>query len=211
MPKREGGRFRRKVNVIGWARGLNRWMVAHKDALAAWSSIVAIVSLPAAAVGVIVGWHQIRDLLTRPSVELEFRHPSSVTYEVVNGSDRLAEDVLISFGLADLDSDMRGPVQIPSVAVNYLNRRSRKGPFSFLQQFGAPGHRYFGIVYLGCKGCDELKTYWLYARHGEPRGNFYANRQSSDTFRLDVGRIAADSGGELAALVPEARRVYIGE
>jgi hypothetical protein len=186
-------------------------MVGHKDSLAAWSSVVAIISLPAAAVGLIVGWHQILELLARPSVELEFRHPSSITYEVVNPSDRLTDDALISFGLFDLDSDLRAPIQIPSASVSYLNRRSRKGPFSFLQQFGARGHRYFGIVYLSCKGCDELKTYWLYARHGERLGNFYARRQPSDTFTLDVGRLATASDRELLALVPEARRVYIVE
>lgn len=199
------------MNPLRWATRLNGWLVGHKDSLAAWASVVAIISLPAAAVGVIVGWQQIREMLIRPYVELEFRHPSSVIYEVVNPSERLTDDVLISFGLFDLDTDLHAPVQIPSVSVSYLNRRSRKGPFSFLQQFGARGHRYFGIAYLSCKGCEELKTYWLYVRHGERLGNFYARRLATDTFTLDVGRLAADSARELAALVPEARRVYIVE
>ena len=80
-----------------------------------------------------------------------------------------------------------------------------------MQQFGTQGHRYFGILYLSCKGCDELKTYWLYVRHGDRHASFYAKRGVSDTFQVNAGRLAAGGERELAALVPEERRMYVRE
>ena len=110
-----------------WISRVHRWAVRSKDGLAAWSSVVTIISVPTAVIGLIVGLYQVREAFNPPSVELEFRHPSSVAYEVVNPSDRPAEDVLVSFGL----------------------------------------------------GCDELKTYWFYVRHGERHASFSPKRGGS--------------------------------
>ena len=99
-----------------------------------------------------MGYHQIRDILTLPDPSLEFVQPSSVAYKIVNNSDKIAEDVLVTFGIFDLESRQYGPLAIPSVSYDYVNRNSAKGPFSWFAGFATAGHRYFGIVYIGCKG-----------------------------------------------------------
>jgi hypothetical protein len=113
--------------------------------------------------------------------------------KIVNNSGKLAEDVLVSFGIFDLDSAQNGPVPIPSTNYEYVNRHSVKGPFSWFSNFATVGHRYFGIVYIGCKGGARLRTYWIFVKHGHPEEGFYAERNKEDTYQVNPGRLATDS------------------
>lgn len=193
------------------ARAINDWILKRSQSLSVWASIVAIVSLPLALVGGLFAYVQLRDALVPPDPELVFVHPASVAYKIKNGSGKIAEQVLINFGMLDLDAPLgQGPVQVPSIQYDYVNKRSEKGPFAWFGRFATPGHRYFGIVYLSCKGGERLRTYWVYAKHGDPASAFYAERNERDTFEFDVGRLAIGQG-YLDELVPRDRRMAIGD
>jgi hypothetical protein len=161
--------------------------------------------LPLVLIGLFVGYYQIRDILTLPDASLAFVHPSSVAYKIVNKSGKVAEDVLVSFGIFDLDLPQEGPQPIPSVNYDYVNENSEKGPFSWFANFATKGHRYFGIVYVGCKGGQRLRTYWIYVKHGYPAEGFYAERNDRDTYEVSGRRLAADPN-YLETIVPKSRR-----
>ena len=189
----------------------NRWMTEHNTSLSAWSSLVTLVSLPLVLAGMFLSYYQVVEILALPQPELRFVHPTSVAYKVANNSSKTAEDVLVSFGLFDLDDLSRGPLPIPSVKYDYVNRHSEKGPFKWFGNFAVTGHQYFGIVYIGCKGGDRLRTYWIYVKHGDPTESFYAERNKDDTFRITFPRLPAAQRTLLDTLVPVDRRKYIRE
>jgi len=140
-----------------------------------------------------------------PDPSLGFVHPSSVAYKILNNSDEIAEDVLVSFGIFDLDSSQKGPLLIPSVNYDYMNKYSEIGPFSWFANFATDGHRYFGIVYIGFKGGKRLRTYWIYVKHGNPAEGFYAERDGKDTYQINPGRLSIDTN-YLETIVPTNRR-----
>jgi hypothetical protein len=193
---------------VGRFSKLNDWIAARNKLLSAWSSLVTLISLPLILVGLFLGYHQVRDILTLPDPELEFVHPASVAYKLVNRSGKMAQDVLVSFGIFDLDSSIQGPVPIPSVSYDYVNKHSEMGPFTWFWNFAVSGHRYFGIVYVGCKGGAKLRTYWIYSKHGSAGDCFYAERDKSDTYQINVEQLAA-SKNYLDTLVPVSRRKAI--
>jgi len=132
-------------------------MTWHSDSFGAWASLITIISLPLLFISLILGYCQIRDILTLPDPSLVFVHPSSVAYKIVNKSSKVAEGVLVSFGIFDLDSPQKGPLPIQSVEYDYVNGNSEKGPFSWFTNFATAGHRYFGIVYIGCKSKNSFE------------------------------------------------------
>ncbi len=85
-----------------------------------------------------------------------------MAYNVKNTSAKMIEDIVVAFGLFDIDkliiNKEQAPdsLRIPSRGYGYINKNSQIGPFSLLNEFGTPGHRYFGIIYLGCKGCSSI-------------------------------------------------------
>jgi len=196
---------------------LHAWVSNHHQALGAWSAIVTIISLPVAIIALIFGFYQIKEILIEPSAELEFVNPDSIAYMVKNTSDKTIEDVLVSFGIFDLDilSDNRdqlrsmNPLQLPSRNYDYVNRNAAKGPFSLFSNQGRTGHRYFGIVYISCKGCKTLETYWLYVKDGARGESFYTKRRKEDSYELNALRLAADAEKYIEQIVPVTRRIYI--
>lgn len=189
--------------------GINKWISSHSLLLSGWSAIITIILLPLGVLSLILGFYQIREIVTQPLVELDFIYPASVAYKVVNKSGKIAEDVLVSFGIFDLDSDSYDPVPIRSVNYEYVNKYSEKGPFSFFGSFGKIDHRYFGIVYVSCKGCKSLETYWVYVKHGSKNESFYAKRNSKDTFQINISKLKTNTEKYLEELIPQYRRVYI--
>jgi hypothetical protein len=193
----------------------SNWAIRHKEVLSAWSSIVTIISLPLALIGLVFAYFQIKDLLVNPSIQLEFVHPTSVAYYVKNTSKKLIEKGLISFALFDLDSSTRenpnlpAIVPIPSRNFDYLNQYEKSGPTNILGHHGIAGHRYFGIIYASCKGCNDLKTYWIYCKHNSADEAFYASRTSTDTFYIEISELIKNADEYLKKLVPEDRRIYI--
>ena len=194
-----------KVACLNYFAKLNKWVTSHNNSLSAWASLITIISVPLLFIGLFLGYHQIHDIMDSPDPSLEFVHPSSVAYKILNKSDKTAEDVLVSFGLFDLDSSQKGPLPIASVKYDYVNRYSAKGPFSWFTNFAAEGHRYFGIVYIGCKGGKRLRTYWIYVKHGNPTEGFYAERNGNDTYEVNPDRLSIDAN-YLETLVPTNRR-----
>ena len=83
------------------------------------------------------------------------------------------------------------------------------GPFSLFSEYGTAGHRYFGIVYVSCKGCKSLETYWLYVKHGSQNESYFARRITGDTYDLNALRLATDAEKYLDMIVPKTRRIYI--
>jgi hypothetical protein len=152
-----------------------------------------------------VGYHQIHEILVLPDPSLDFVYPSSVAYKVVNKSEKIAEDVLVSFGIFDLDSPYKGPVPIVSENYDYVNKNSKIGPFPLFAKFGAKGHRYFGIVYIGCREGKRLRTYWIYVKHGHPEEGFYAERNKDDTYQINPGRLSTDAN-YFETIIPTNRR-----
>ena len=179
-------------------------MTSHNDSFSAWASLITIISIPLLFVSLFLGYYQIRDILVLPDISLEFVHPSSVAYKIVNKSGKIAEDVLVSFGIFDLDLPQSGPLPIPSVNYDYVNKHSEKGPFSLLSKFATAGHRYFGIVYISCKSGERLRTYWLYVKH-DHLGGFYAERNEKDTYQVNPGRLATDPN-YIETIIPTNRR-----
>jgi len=194
---------------MGLIQRFNNWIGSHSDCLSAWSSVVTIISLPVIIISLYLGYRQIRDILTRPNVELVFVHPESVAYKIVNNSEKIAEDVLVSFGIFSLDSDLQNPVPISSANYDYVNKHSEKGSFSFFSNFGIRNQRYFGIVYISCRDCEKLRTYWIYAKHGDATDAFYAERNRQDTFQINVSDLASNTQDYLKNLFPERRRISI--
>jgi len=190
-------------------RKINKWVESRDKSLSAWSSILTIIGFPAVVVGLSLGYFQIRDLMVQPSVELKFTSPSAPTYLIENTSGKIAENVLVSFGIFDIDSNPRDPVRLPAQELDYVNKFSSRGPWSVLGKHGIDGHRYFGIIYLGCKGCTDLKTYWIYIRHSNAENSFYAKRKIKDTFQISISRLISETDKYLAELVPENRRHYL--
>ena len=191
--------------ILNWLSQINKWVTLHNDLFSAWASLITVISAPLILIGLFVGYHQIRDILVLPDVSLEFVHPSSVAYKIVNKSNKIAEDVLVSFGIFDLDSPQNGPLAIPSVNYDYVNKNSEKGPFSWFANFATAGHRYFGIVYVGCKGGERLRTYWIYVKHGHPAEGFYAERNKKDTYQVNPGRLVTDAN-YFETIIPTSRR-----
>lgn len=192
-----------------WFKYLNNWITSHNKPLSAWSSFISIIAFPVIIISLFLGYHQIRNILVKPAIELEFVHPSSVSYKAVNTSIKIAEDILVSFGIFDIDSHPLRHLPIPSRQYNYVNKLSEKGPFSLFGEFGVEGHRYFGIVYVGCKGCRNLETYWIYVKHGHPDEGFYSKRNKTDTFEINGSRLINETDRYLEDLIPEERRAYI--
>lgn len=107
--------------MLDWLSQINNWVTSHNDSLSAWASLITVISVPLILIGLFLGYHQIRDILVSPDPSLEFVHPSSLAYKIVNKSGKIAEDVLVSFGIFDLDSPQSGPLAIPSVNYDYVN------------------------------------------------------------------------------------------
>ena len=180
---------------------INKFVAKHNNCFGAWASIITVISLP-------IILFQLSDILTNPIVEIEFVHPESVAYKVQNHSSRIAEDVLVSFGIFDIDAEPPIILPIPADDIEYVNPKLGKGPFTLFGKYGTKGHRYFGIVYVGCKGCENLNTYWLYVKHGVVNESFYAKRTKKDTYAINPSQARIDEG-YLQKLVPETRRIYI--
>jgi len=191
--------------MLNWLGRLNNWVKLHNDSFSAWASLFTVISVPLIFIGLFLGYYQIRDILVLPDPSLEFVHPSSVAYKIVNKSGRIAEDVLVSFGIFDLDSSENGPLPIPSVNYDYVNKHSARGPFSLLSKFAISGHRYFGIVYVGCKSGERLRTYWIYVKHEHPEEGFYAERNDTDTYQVNPGRLTKDPN-YIETIIPTNRR-----
>lgn len=202
---------KRKRVFTALPANLNKYITSRNQSLSAWASVATLISIPLVLVGIYIGYVQIRDLLIKPSIELEFVHPSSVAYTIKNTSDKTVENVLVAFGIFDIDASVSTSniVPITSRSYDYVNKRSANGPIALLGEYGKPGHRYFGIVYAGCKGCEDLETYWLYARHGSTNESFYAKRTKQDTYQLDWAKLTSQTEQYLEQLVPKTRRIYI--
>ncbi len=139
-----------------------------------------------------------------------FVHSNSISYKIINESNKIAEDVLVSFGIVDIDKDTsKGPVPIPSINYDYVNKNSSKGPFAWFSQFAIKNHRYFGIVYVGCKGGSQLRTYWIYGEHGMPGISYFAERNKNDTYEINATKLKENTEKYLLYLVPNNRRIYI--
>lgn len=191
--------------MLNWIVQINNWVALHNETLSAWASLITIVSLPVVLIGLILGYKQIRDILIKPDPTLEFVHPTSVAYKLVNKSKIIAEDIIVAFGIFDLDSPQKGPLPIPSENCDWVNKESEKGPMSLLANYATKGHRYFGIVYIGCKGGERQRTYWIYVVHGEADKGFYAERNKKDTYEINITNFAEDPK-YLETLVPLNRR-----
>jgi len=189
-------------------RRFNEWVKSHDKSLSAWASILTIIGFPVVVIGLFLGYFQLKAILVHPSVELNFASPSSPTYRIENTAGKIAENVLVSFGIFDVDSNPRDPLRIPAREINYVNKFSAKGPWSVLGKHGTDGHRYFGIIYLGCRGCTDLKTYWIYISYGDEGNSFYAKRNTKDTFQINISRLISETDKYLAELVPKHRRQY---
>jgi hypothetical protein len=146
--------------------------------------------------------------LVLPDPSLEFVHPSSVAYKIVNNSEKIAEDVLVSFGICDLDSPQKALLPIRSVNYDYVNGKSESGPFSLFANFATVGHRYFGIIYIGCREGKRLRTYWIYVKHGYPEESFCVERDEKDTYEVAPDRLATDAD-YFEMIVPKNRRRII--
>ena len=114
----------------------------------------------------------------------------------------------MSFGIFDLDLPQNGPVPIPSTKYDYVNKNSQKGPFSVLSNYAIADHRYFGIIYISCKGGKGLRTYWIYVKHNHPEEGFYAKRNERDTYQINPVRLAVDAN-YFETIVPNTRRRII--
>jgi len=187
---------------------INKWVESRDKALSAWSSILTIIGFPLVVIGLFLGYFQLKDALIQPSVELNFASPSAPTYSIQNTSGKIAENVLVSFGIFDVDSNPQDPLRIPAQEIDYVNKFSSKGPWSLLGKHGTNGHRYFGIMYLGCKGCSDLQTYWIYIRYGDAMNSFYTKRNTKDTFQISISRLISETDKYLTELVPKYRRNY---
>ena len=196
------------ARLKNWLNNIHSWVKLHHDSLSAWASLFTVVSVPLIFISLFLGYYQIRDILVLPDPSLEFVHPSSIAYKVINKSGKIAEDVLVSFGIIDLDSSKNGPLPIPSVNYDYVNKHSAKGPFSLLSKYAISGHRYFGIVYIGCKSGERLRTYWIYVKHEHPEECFYAERNDKDTYQANTERLAKDPN-YIETIIPINRRIPI--
>ena len=80
-------------------RRINIWVKSHDKSLSGWSSILTIIGFPAVVIGLFLGYFQLKDLLVEPSVELKLASPLSPTYRIENTAGKIAENVLVSFGI----------------------------------------------------------------------------------------------------------------
>ncbi len=145
-----------------------------------------------------------------PKIEFAFVHPNNLSYLVKNTSKKtIAENVLVGFGVFDLDISQFNPVPIPTSEINYINPNGAKGPWNILGNHAIENHRYFGILYLECKGCSKLKTYWIYFELNNNGNSFYIERNDEDTFEIQIDRLAKKDNTYFNSLLPEKRRIYI--
>lgn len=159
--------------------------------------------------------------VTAPSpadIELAFVYPTDAVgiYELNKSTDTVVRDPKYSPGIWDLDSaDLNQPLGIPVQTGDYIRPKEGLGPLQFL---GTPaalariksGDRLFGFVTATCSNCVVSRFYWLYVKY--KTGGWYAEESRS----IDVGGlakaisiIAKNSDSELAALVPEQKRIPI--
>ena len=78
-----------------------------------------------------------------------------------------------------------------------------------LEIYGINEHDYFGIVYLSCRGCRALKTYWVYYKHGDKNNSFYAKHNNNDTFDLTPSQFISNKEAYLENIIPAKRRIPV--
>jgi hypothetical protein len=144
---------------------------------------------------------------------------------LVNTTDRVASDILYSFGLFDLDSDMPNiPLRIPTGPVNFIKPGLWAGPMDFLSSIyaGGPsvkdGDRIVGSIAVTCPTCTPAHTILLSVVLG--KGGWYAPYQALKGTRyeglvapisLDPKKPFFDARMFLAILatVPQSERLAI--
>lgn len=189
---------------------INDFIKENSVVLGGWAALVSIISMPLLLMSFILAYYQLADHLQSPDPKLSFVHPNLISYTINNDSNKIAEEVLVSFGLFDIDDEKSyQPIPIVSKSYDYVNPNSSKGPFAFLREFSQENHRYFGIVYVGCRGGAELRTYWLYVENFNQGKSFFAERIKEDTYEINMAKFKENTEGYLNSRVPQERRIYI--
>lgn len=189
-----------------------KWLNPEDSPLASCASIVTIIAFPTIILSLIFGYKELKDWMIEPNIEIQFSDSAAVTYKVLNTTDEIAEDVLLSFGIFDLDSSTpSAPKILPltSFEINYINPHEARGKFSLLGNHGTSEHRYFGFVMVSCKGCLTLNSYWVYTKYGEQGAAFYAIRDRMEGLTINASELIYNTESYLNGLIPNSRRKTI--
>lgn len=190
--------IKRLINILNL---INKFVTRYSSSFGAWASIITIISLP-------ILLSQLQRMATYPDVDLEFSSPSSIIYTVNNRSATIAEDTLVAFTISDIDSELPSFLPIPIQQIDYVNAKSSRGPWAIFEKHAIKGHRYFGLVYVGCRGTKDPKTYWIFTKYGDPGESFYVKRKNNDPHGINLGKIRIDKK-YLEEIAPLNRRIYI--
>lgn len=155
---------------------LHLWITKNANAFSAYSSIVAIVSLPIIVLGGIAAYSNIKDMLTSPEVTLHFTGPKGLLFEVWNTSEKLAEDVryqltLYNFSIIDEDGKYEN-VSVPVDTIDFIRPGRGAGPWSIKDhavngQNIENGHHIFGHALVQCRKCERIPQYWIFVQMGQ--------------------------------------------
>lgn len=145
-----------------------------------------------------------------PKLEIVFKYPHNIAYSIVNKSAVMAESVLVSSGICDLDDPNRNYVPIPVPKLEYVNGNSSKGPFQYFDQYIEPNHKkYFGYIIIECKGCNKDFRYALYVDYENPINSFYAKRTLTVKEMSDIPIEQEKITSYIEKLIPSKNRIVI--
>lgn len=159
---------------------INSFVVNKSSSLAAWASLVQILSFPALIIALIVGYFQIIEYLEKADLIFEFSNPTSIHYSIYNKSNTLADIPSVGFGIFDLDSDPITPLPILCQDFKYLNGESYMGPWDLTDNKGILGHRYSGFAYVLSKNSKMARYYWIYWVQGQSIGAWYIDMEDNN-------------------------------
>jgi hypothetical protein len=152
------------IDLIVRSPWTNRWSKRPK------------IFLATSAIGLLIAaswrpiWEDFRGPIN-PDVKLYFVHPSRPAVVLWNDSDVVANTVIYSFALWNLDSplnDLKTPLQVLSAKADYIRANQAAGPNAI---FDTPailsrlkkGNRIFGVVSVSCPQCLKRRQYWFNA------------------------------------------------
>lgn len=194
----------------------------HSQLLSALSSVVTIIGLPLAIVGLYFAYVQISDRLQPPEVGLLFSRPERVVFRIVNTSKTLARDIWYQLAFMDLDAlDRDGlplDLEIKGRHFDYASPKESLGPWSLIELSPhatkiSNGHRLFGWASVKCSECIRRIHYWVFIEHD--KGGWYSEIDTREERNIvrnlqRVLKAKDDTPLVIADVAPQNRRTTIG-
>jgi hypothetical protein len=175
--------------VRGW---LHPRLARNARLLAAYESLVVIITLPIVISGGILGFIQLKDILSLPDATLHFALPQEPIFWIKNDSSKLVRDAAVQFLLYNLslagNPEQHLNLEIPSRKFDSIRPGRAIGPYALrdVASHGKRterGHHLFGYAQVQCPTCENVHFYWIFIQIGHK--GLYAEALTDQTAILE--------------------------